>query len=328
MLVLKEADVRRAMSMAEALEATRIAYMAISTGGAHVPLRHHIPAEGGGVGLVMSGFVPESRSYGVKFVSVMPENRDKGLPVTLGSLLLFNPETGEPLALIDATFLTALRTGAGVGVATDLLARQDAKHVGIIGTGGQASAHVEAVWSVRDIEVVYAHNRTYEKAEQFCVDMQERAKQQGRSIRFEVMDTPRAAVMEADVIVATTNASSPVVMGSWLRPGVHVNAAGSHEPSMQEIDEEVVTKASVIAVDSRSGATVPGDLAIPLKRRLVASDKIVEVGEILSGASPLERLDSDITLFKSVGHASQDLVAGRLIYEKARSLSLGTEIQL
>lgn len=328
MLILTEADVRRALTMRLAIEATEKAYLELSSGRTHVPLRHHVPAEDDGVALVMPGYVPAVRGYGVKFVSVMPGNSKRDLPVTLGTLLLFDSLTGVPLALVDATHLTAVRTGAGVGVASNLLARPDAKRVGIIGTGGQAYSHLEAVWSVRDVDTVYANNRTLSKAESFCASMRERARELGKTITFHVVDTPKEAVLEADIVVATTNSSSPVVEGSWLRPGTHVNAAGSHDPKMQEIDEEVVTSAALVAVDSRRGASVPGDLAIPLTKGSLSLQDVVEIGEILNGTAHVHRTDSDVTLFKSVGHASQDLVLGQLLYEKARSLSLGSEVEI
>ena len=327
MVVLTEAQVRGLVTMAEAIRCCREAYVAIARGEVDVPLRHQIHTRDG-VGLVMSGCVPAVDGYGVKFVSVMPANKERGLPVTLGVLLLFDPQTGQPLALMDATFLTAYRTGAGTGVATDLLARPAARVLAIIGTGGQADAQLEAVLCVRPIQRVLVYNRTLARAEAFCRRHQGKTNRDRQPVHFEVVDRPELAAGEADIIVTATTSMTPVLKGEWLKPGAHVNAIGSHEPEMQEIDEETVRRAAVRAVDSRPGAMVPGDLSIPLRKGLITEADLVEIGEIAAGLRAGRQSDDAITLFKSVGHAAQDLVVGRLIYEKARRSQIGVEVPL
>lgn len=328
MLILTEDDVRALLTMPEAIEASRQAYVALAEGRVHVPLRHHVPAAQGGVGLVMPGYVPDAQGYGVKFVSVMPGNRERDLPVTLGTMMIFDPVTGEPLALLAATYLTAFRTGAGTGVATDLLARDDAGVLAIVGTGGQADAQLEAVLAVRSVHTVRVYNRTREKAEAFCRRHEGARNRDGQPVALEVVDTAQAAVESADIIVAATNSATPVVRGQWLKPGAHVNAVGAHDPSMQEMDEETVRRARVIAVDSRAGALVPGDLSVPLKQGIIQEADLVEVGLIAQGRSPGRQSPDDITVFKSVGHASQDLVTARVVYEKALASGKGVTIRL
>ncbi len=328
MLILTDDDVAKLLTMPEAIAASRQAYVALAEGRVHVPLRHHVPAADGGVGLVMPGYVPEAQGYGVKFVSVMPANRDRGLPVTLGTMMLFDPATGVPLALIAATYLTAFRTGAGTGVATDLLARPDAAELAIIGTGGQADAQVWAVLAVRPVTHVRVYNRTRAKAEDFCRRHQGARNRDGQEVSFAVVDSPQEAVEPADIVVASTNVYTPVVRGEWLKPGCHVNGIGSHDPRMQELDEETIRRASVIAVDSRAGALVPGDLSIPLKQGIVRESDIVEIGLIAQGKHPGRRSAEEVTVFKSVGHASQDLVTGRMVYEKALAAGIGQAVSL
>jgi len=328
MLVLTDDDVRELITMPEAIEAARRAYVALAEGRVHVPLRPHVPAAEGGVGLAMPGYVPDAGGYGVKFVSVMPNNRQRGLPVTLGAMLLFDPATGVPIALLAATYLTALRTGAGTGVATGLLAREDAGTLAIIGTGGQAGAQLEAVLAVRPVHTVRVHNRTLEKAEAFCRRHHGARNRDGQPVTLEVASSAQAAVEDADIIVAATNSASPVVRGEWLKPGAHVNAIGAHEPGMQEIDEEVVRRARVIAVDSRAGALVPADLSVPLKRGLIQEDDLIEIGHIAQGRHTGRQRPDDITLFKSVGHASLDLVTARVVYDKAVAAGKGQRIRL
>lgn len=328
MLVLTESDVRRAMAMGEAIETARIAYRAIASGEAQVPPRAVLRPHGGGVGLVMPAYVPSVGGYGVKFVSVVPGNRQRGLPATVGALLLVDPATGVPLALMDGTFLTALRTGAGTGAATDALARPDARTLALIGTGSQADAQLEAVLQVRPIERALVCSRSFARAEAFCRRHDGRPNGQGRPVRCEPVARPEAAVREADIVVAVTDSPRPVVEGAWLRPGAHVNAVGSHDEFVHELDEAVLTRAALIAVDSRPGAVLSADLAVPLRRGLIQEDQLMEIGRIIAGDHPGRRSPDHITVFKSVGHASQDMVIATWIYARARELGLGQLVPL
>lgn len=326
-VVLTVTDVRELLTMEEAIEANRRAYIALARREVDVPLRHHIRTQKG-VGLVMPGYVPNEASFGLKFVSVMPENRSRGLPVTVGVVMLLDPETGAPLAFMDGTYLTALRTGAGTGVATDLLAVPTAKTMTLIGTGGQADAQLRAVLSVRPVERVFVYNRTRARAEEFCRRHAGAVNRNGRPVALSVVDDLERAVRESQIVVTATNASTPVLLGEWLAPGTHVNAIGSHDREGREVDEEVVIRSRVIAVDFRPGAMMAGDLAVPLDRGRIKESDLVEIGTIAAGDVPGRINQDDITFFKSVGHAVQDLVVAKLVYERARQRGMGKYISL
>lgn len=328
MLVLTDADVEKLMTMEEAIDASRTAYAELSRGAANVPLRHHVRMNAEAMGLVMSGFMASSQAYGVKVVSVVPGNKQRSLPTTLGAMLLLDPDTGQPLALLGATYLTALRTGAGTGVATDILANQDATVLAIIGTGGQAKAHVEAVMAVRRIDRILVYNRTRARALLFTEELSRVLAASPAHVTIEVVDSAQEAVAEAHIVVCSTNSHVPVVQAEWLREGAHVNATGAHAPDMQEIATDVVQRAAKVVVDTLEGAVVPGDLSVPIQGGLISKSEIVELGKIILGNASGRQDRSDITLFKSVGHASQDLVAAKHIVAKAVTEGLGATVKL
>lgn len=329
MLILTRQDVESLLSMTDTIAAVREAYAAVSAGTAQVPQRHHLRVgDGRGDALIMSGYLPESRGLGVKMVSVYPQNVQRGLPGTLGAVLLADPDTGMPEALMDGTFITAIRTGAGTGVATDLLAAPDSAVVAILGAGGMAWHQLEAVAAVRPIREAILWNRTPERAHRLAAEAAGRLAQAGREVAFRVVESLAEAVQGADVICAATTSAVPVVRWEWLRPGAHVNVTGAHNPDMQEADEELVSHAAIVGVDSRTAAMVPGDLGIPLRAGRIRAEDVVECGELLLGRRTFIRRPGDVTLFKSVGLAAQDLVVGRMVLERARQAGAGVEIDL
>lgn len=328
MLVLTDADVEQLMTMGEAIDASRTAYTELSRGTANVPLRHHVKMNDDAMGLVMSGFMASSQAYGVKVVSVIPGNKQRSLPTTLGAMILFDPDTGQPLALLGATYLTALRTGAGTGVATDVLANPDARVLAMIGTGGQAMAHVEAVAAVRRVDRILVYNRTKARAQRFAQDLSGVFATGPVNVTIKVVDSTQEAVEEAHIVVCSTNSRDPVIRAEWLRDGAHVNATGAHAPDMQEIAADVVQRAAKVVVDTLEGAIVPGDLRVPIESGLISKHDIVELGQIILGNESGRKTHSEITLFKSVGHASQDLVTAKRVLEKATADGLGTTVNL
>lgn len=327
--ILTRREVESLLTMADTLEGVKQAYAAVSAGQAQVPPRHHLSIpEQRALTLVMSGYLPAVRGLGVKVVSGFPGNADRGLPPTPGALLLLDPESGIPDALMDGTLLTAIRTGAGSGVATDLLASPDAAVAAILGAGAMAWHQLEAVCAVRPIVRSVLWNRTRAREERLAAEAAERFARMGRSMRVDVAETPAQAVREADVICAATASPSPVVRWEWLRPGAHVNVTGSHGPDMQEVDEETVARAAIVCVDSRAAALGTGDLSVPLGHGRIREDDVVECGELLLGRRAFARRPGDVTLFKSVGIAAQDLAVGRLVLARARERGVGAEIDL
>jgi alanine dehydrogenase len=327
MRILSREDVRQAVSMAEAIEAVKVAYAQLSAGQATVPLRTPIdlPAHAG-ITLFMPAYLVSSDALGVKVVSVHDRNPEQGLPLIHALVLLIAPTTGQPLAAMEGGYLTALRTGAASGVATHYLARPDARIVACFGAGTQAETQLEAVCAVRDISRVWVVDPNRDKARQFCQKLAGR----GRiPTDLRLADSSAQAVRDADIVVCATTSTTPVFYGQDLRPGTHVNAIGAYRPDMQEVDATTILRATVVVDQRQACLAEAGDLILPLKQGLITGDKIyAEIGEIVLGRK-LARSDSqEITYFKSVGNAVQDVAVGQLALHKAEQLGLGVEVGL
>jgi len=328
LLMLSAQEVRKAVPMAEAIEVVKGAFAQLSTGKAVVPLRTQLPVERHeGITLFMPAYLSETDDLGVKIVSVFSRNPDKGLPTIFAIVIAVDAATGCPVAIMDGTYLTALRTGAASGAATDLLARRDAEVVAIFGAGAQARTQLLAVCEVRDIKRVWVYDVARERAEAYVEEM----RGQGRiPADIRVASSPSEAVREADIICTATTSSTPVFDGNDLKPGVHINAIGSFTPQMQEVDETTVRRADKIVVDSREACLAEaGDLIIPIQKGIITeADIYAELGEIAAGLKPGRERDDEITYFKTVGNAVQDVSVARRVLEKARQLGLGKEVEI
>lgn len=325
--VLSSAEVREALPMAEAIEGMKTAFVQLSTGKAVVPLRGRVDvARHQGTTLVMPAFLQDTDDLAVKVVSIFPSNAARGEPVVYAMVLVLDAASGRPLAMMEGGTLTAIRTGAGAGAATDLLARLDAAVVAIIGSGVQARTQLEAVCTVRRIVEVRVYSPNPAHAAAFAEEM--RGVDPVPALVRAVADAD-TAVRDADIVCAATTATEPVFNGANLKPGVHINGVGSYAPNMQEIDAETVRRA-LVAVDSREAAGAEaGDLIIPLQTGLIASDHIhAELGEIIAGVKAGRSDDRQITFFKSVGVAVQDVVAGRIALRNALKRGLGSAVTL
>lgn len=326
--VLSGDDVRRAITMAEAIQAVREAYVQLSAGQAIVPLRTPVPVEGrGGVTLFMPAYLAESDAMGAKIVSVFPGNLAQGLPTIHAMVVVVNAETGQPNAIMDGTYLTALRTGAASGVATDLLSRPDARVVAIMGAGAQGRTQLEAVCTVRPIEKVWVLDANPETAAIYVEDM--RGRGQPIPEAFAIATSSAEAVHDADVICTATTSTRPVFADAELKPGAHINGIGAYTPEMQEVPAETVARSRVV-VDSRSATLAEaGDLIIPIQKGMMAADDIHgEIGEVAAGLIPGRRSAEEITFFKSVGVAVQDVAVAGAILRRAAELGLGIEVEL
>ena len=326
--ILSATHVRDAVTMAEAIEAVRQAYIQLSADQAVVPLRTPLPVTGrDAVTLFMPAYLAGSDAMGAKIVSVFPENTERGLPLIHALVIVVDAETGRPVAVMDGTYLTALRTGAASGVATDLLARRDAQVAAIFGAGAQARTQLEAVCAVRPIDKAWVYDTSPEAAAAYVEEMRTRGQRIPSDIS--VADSPAQAVRDADVICTATTSSTPVFSDADLKPGVHINGIGAYTPEMQEIPAETVVRARVI-VDSRSASLAEaGDLIVPLQSGLISEDSIHgEIGEVAAGQIPGRVSDEEVTFFKSVGVAVQDVAVADLILRRAESLGLGTEVSL
>lgn len=325
MLILTRADVERVLTMSMAIEGCRRAYIAVSQKQATVPERHavHVPECDGDM-LVMSGYLPGFPSLGLKVVSTFTQNRKYNLPSTQGAIILLDPRTGTPEVVMDGSLITAVRTGAGSGMATDLLAREDADSVAILGTGGMAWDQLQAMREVRPVRRVYVWNRTPERAVEFA----DRVTRAHPELAVQVTDTPDQAVKQSLLICAATASPEPVVRGAALQPGTHVNLTGAHRPEWREIDSAGVLRAQVRSVDSITSGLKPGDFSMPIKAGEIQLEQIAEIGAIATDPAKGRRSAEAITLFKSVGLAAQDLAVAVQVREAARAASLGIEVNL
>jgi ornithine cyclodeaminase len=315
--------------MRQAIDAMKAAFAAFSEGGATVPHRAVLPVRRhAGVSLVMSSYVdasePADEALAVKVVSLFDGNRARGLARVQAAVLLFEPDTGRLSALLDGAALTALRTAAASGAATDLLSRPESRTLAVLGAGVQARAHVEAVCAVRPIETVAVYGPTASRVETLIRDL---AGEPGITARFVAARSAREAVAGADVICATTTASHPVFDDGDLLPGVHINAVGSYTPEAAEVPPATVARARVV-VDSRDAAWIEaGDLIQPLLWGRIGADHVAaELGEVVMGRRAGRRDVREVTLFKSVGLAVQDAVAARVAVANAREQGLGREV--
>ncbi|MFJ8115787.1 ornithine cyclodeaminase family protein [Bacillus mycoides] len=325
MLVISANEQRNLVNMKEVIEYAALALKEFSAGRTITPIRGSLPfAKEQNTALIMPSVAEGLEALGLKVVTVVPQNKKIGKKTINGIVMLSDFKTGEPLALLEGSYLTMIRTGALSGVATKHLARHNAKNLCIIGTGEQAKGIAEAVLSVRDIEKIILYNRTEEKAYAFAQYIQEKL---GKPAY--VYTNPNEAISEADIIITTTNASTPV-FSEKLQKGVHINAVGSFRPSMQELPSHAIANANKVVVESKEAALEEtGDLQVPIKEGLFeASDIHAELGQIISGEKAGRENDEEITIFKSVGLAVVDIIVAKYLYEKAVECGMGTTIQL
>lgn len=328
MRLITRSDVQQSISMRDAVEVVKGAFKELSAGRADIPLRIALPQpKREGVTLFMPGYLSDSESLAIKVVSVHNRNAERNLPRINAIVIVIDPATGQPIAAIEGGYLTALRTGAASGAATDLLARRDAEVAAIIGAGVQARTQLLAVAAVRPIKQFRIYARHRKSVEEMIAEMRPQLEP---SIELFPADSPSQAVREALVICAATTSSTPVFDGADLRSGAHVNGAGSYKPEMQEIDCKTLERASKIVVDSREGALAEaGDLLVAIERgKIQSSDIYAEIGEIAAGLKPGRESDDGITYFKSVGNAAQDAAIAQAIYQRALRDNLGIEIDL
>jgi alanine dehydrogenase len=323
--ILSREDVRQALPMRQAIEAMKGAFAQLSTGQAEVPLRVALDVpRHNGVTLFMPAYLSADDQMAVKIVSVFNDNPAQGLPLIHALVVVVDATTGSPAAVMDGTALTALRTGAASGAATDLLARQDAHTAVVFGAGAQGRTQLEAVCAVRPIREAWVYDVMPRQAAAYADEMSQRL-----SLPVSVAETPAQAVRQADVICTATTASSPVFDDADVRPGTHINAVGAYTPQMQEVPPETVLRARVVIDHREASLAEAGDLLIPLEQGLITEAHIyAELGEIAAGRKPGRASPDEITLFKSVGVAVQDVAAAGAVLEAARELGLGTEVAL
>ena len=334
MLILTRHDIKQAVTMTEAVNAVADAFVALSAGRAIAPVRLGMAdPDNGGLLLLMPGLVRRTAADGdqeaAKLVSVNSHNPARGLPLIHAVVVLFEAASSRPIALLEGTYLTAMRTGAASGAATRVLARPDAARVGLFGAGAQAMFQLEAVCGVRPVTHVKVYSRTLERTRAFCSQAETRLRETtGRAITVAVATSAREAA-DADIIITATTSRTPVLPDDAIRAGTHINAVGAYTHEMHELEGETVARARVI-VDARAGAMAEaGDILIPMHAGLFGADHIsAELGEVIGSTLPGRTSPDDITLFKSVGNAVQDVAVAALAVQRARHMGLGTEVDL
>ncbi len=323
LLCLSESDMRAALPMRGAIEVMKTAFAALSTGVASAPPRGVVKCpESDGLTLLMGANVPGT-GLAAKVVSIFQGNEKQNKRVVNGLVLVLNQSTGEPEALLDGTFLTAWRTGASTGAATDLLARPDARVGVMIGCGAQARTQVLGIDSARQLDCIRVCGRSGDRVAAFVDELQPHV-----DARLEVAESRRAAVEEADVVCTATTSYTPVFEGAWLKAGAHVNGIGSFTREMRELDHVTVARARIVVDAVEAAANEAGDLLFAERSGHTKRTEWVELGLIAAGQAAGRQSDEEITLFKSVGHAVQDVAASARAVKAARERGLGKEIEL
>ncbi len=324
MLILNFEQVQSCLPMAEAIEGMKKAFVAISDGSAIVPARGHLDIDSHeGTVLTMPSFVEtaDERILSIKIATVYQNNHEHDLPTVLASVLALDPETGKPLALIDGTSLTAIRTAAASAAASDVLARQDCRVLAIIGAGVLARTHIEAVCQIRDIEKVLIYSRSREKCEALCEKLSQQL-----PCQVDVGEIAETTVESADIVCTVTNSSKPVFSAAAIRPGTHLVAVGSHHPEAAEIPVETVAR-SKIFVDQLKPALMAGDLHQAIAAGAIDKSAIVgEMGNVIRGQIMGRQADDEITFFKSVGNAVEDSFATQIVMNNAVKNKMGLAI--
>lgn len=323
MLVLNRSDVVRLLPMPACIALMRETFAARAGGRTIQPARSAVRTPDGlGTMLTMPAWISDPAALGVKVVSVFPGNPQRGLDSHQGAVLALDPATGQVLAILEAGAVTAIRTAAVSAVATDLLANPDAADLALLGAGAEARTHLAAMAAVRKLRRVRVWSRSAARARAFA-----EATTVPGGVPVEVMASAGDAVADASLICTLTASPTPVLEGRWIAPGAHINAVGAHTPETRELDTDAVTRARIVVDARESALQEAGDLLIPIKeRRLRIADIGAELGEVIIGTRPGRTSSAEITLFKSLGLAIEDVAAARYVTAEARRLGVGQEI--
>ena len=325
MLLLTEKDIKSVVTMKDMVEADKTAFRMIAAGDVDVPLRAQIKApKHDGTFLFMPSYAAGQDAAAVKIISVFPHNPEMGLEACPAQVLYMDGKTGYIVAMLDGSTVTRMRTGAASGAAFDVLAKKDCRVGALIGTGGQAAEQLEAMLCVRQLEKVKVWSRNQEKLRAFCEKMQKDLADYGAEI-VEAKSSDDA-IEDADLVITVTSSSVPVFDGTKVKPGCTISGVGTYEPHKHEIDPAVLPRASKIICDCKDAVlSESGDLLIPLADGLIKDEDIQgSLGDVLDGRIPGRENDDEIIVFETVGVASQDLAAAKIIYEKAVEAGVGT----
>ena len=297
------------LDMKSCIDLMKQAQIAQYTAAANCPPRSFAPVADNNQLLVMPA--AGSEVIGTKILTLFPSNSTKGVPVIQGVILLFDAITGSPLATVDAASITAIRTAAASAAATDTLANLDAASLAVIGSGVQARSHIDAILQIRDIKKINIYSRNLTKATLLAAEIS-----QLWNIDCNVSDSAQQAVCDAQIICTVTSSSDPVIMGDWLTPGSHLNLVGAHNANMREVDTVTMKRASIFLEDAKMALIEAGDLVLPITKGELKIDEIkAEIAEVYLGKKIGRSSASEITLYKSLGNAIQDMTAAHAVYK-------------
>ncbi|MEA3350692.1 MAG: hypothetical protein U9Q82_08745 [Chloroflexota bacterium] len=326
MLILTASDVRKALPMDASIEAIKRAYAALSGGKAEMPVRSQlrVPPHDG-TSLIMPAFVDAAggEAMAIKIVSVFPKNPTIGLPLIHAAVLVLEAETGEPIALLEGGALTAIRTGAASGAATDLLARQNSKTAAIFGAGTQGRTQLEAICTTRSIETVWVYDLDCELVEAFIDEI---AGQGPIPTDLRAAPSAQDAITDADIICTATTSKRPVFPDDALKPGVHINGVGSYTLDMIEVPLETAGRATVFIDSQEAAMQEAGELVAAINKKLLSTTDLTELGDVINGNAPGRTSEEEITFFKSVGVAVQDAMVAQLALMNAKEMGLGQKV--
>jgi ornithine cyclodeaminase/alanine dehydrogenase-like protein (mu-crystallin family) len=305
-------EVARRLTYEMCIPIVRQAMIALSRGETKQLLRSIIPLSEGRLFGIMPGAMGAHEPFGAKLISVFHGNFARGIQSHQGLVILFDPETGAPVCALDAGEITAIRTAAASAVATDALARKDARRLALLGYGEQAATHARAIGKIRDLESIVVWGRSTERAHAFAKRMQVEL-----AVPVAAAESAREAVAEADIVCTVTSATEPILKGEWVRPGAHLNLVGSGYAGPAEVDNDLVVRSRFIA-DSREGVLHQGAEFLRAKAAGLVGDEhiVAEIGEVLAGEIEGRRSAHEITVYKSLGHVVQDLASAWALYSQ------------
>ncbi len=321
-LLISKKDVEGILSMKEVMDAVENAFRYKALGKVQMPPKIYVTFPNGDF-RTMPCYIPDLGFGGVKVVNVHPENPKKyELPTIMALIILIEPETGKPLAIMDGTWITNMRTGAAGGVAAKYLARKDSKVIGMVGAGTQARTQLLALNEVFDIDEVKVCSKRLETCEKFKKDMAY------LDLNISIKEKVEDVVRGCDILVTTTPATQPVVENEWVDEGMHINAIGADAPLKEELDPKILKRAKIV-VDDIEQACHSGEINVPISKGIISiADIYAELGEIIAGKKVGRVTDSEITIFDSTGLAIQDVATAAIVYKKAKEKGLGSEVEL
>lgn len=328
MKILNATETRQALPMPAVIAAMKEAYAALSAGRAELPLRTALPiAPQNATSLFMPAYVhqPDAKdALTIKIVSLFPNNPAHGLDFIQAAVLVLDAQSGKTLALLEGSTLTAIRTGAASGAATDLLARPESRVVAIFGAGAQGRTQLEAVCNVRTIESVWIVDSDSQRAQKFADEMNGLAP---IPADIRIARDPRQALSNADIVCTATTSTSPVYQAADVRPGTHINGVGSYTLEMIENPPEMLVNASVFIDEKTATLAEAGEIVAAIRQDYLAPDMLTELGNLILGNARGRQSTEEITFFKSVGVAVQDALAAQLALENAEKFNLGQDVE-